>query len=289
MTRIYSLIVMMCLGITAQTLAGGGWTKPKGSGYFKLSQWWIIADQHYTDEGKIDPNVTNGLFNTSIYAEYGLTNRLTGIIYAPLFSRAYFNNQISGTTGELIKEGEAINSFGDTDITLKYGLIQDKKIALSASVLFGLPLGNASGGSEGNLQTGDGEFNQMLRLDASTSFKINELNTFYTIYAGLNNRTEGFSDEFRYGLEAGFLAMNDRLIGVGRLYGIKSLKNGDDLVSSNGGMSVFANNSEFTSVEAELSYKVTDKLGFSASYATAISGRIIFANPSYSVGVFLDL
>ncbi|MEM9823436.1 MAG: hypothetical protein AAF985_20300, partial [Bacteroidota bacterium] len=52
-------------------LAGGGWPQPKGNGYFKLYQWWVIADQHFTDAGKIDPNVTSGIFNTSLYAEYG--------------------------------------------------------------------------------------------------------------------------------------------------------------------------------------------------------------------------
>ena len=38
--------------------AGGPWPQPKGKGYFKLSEWWIIFDQHYTDQGLIDPNVT---------------------------------------------------------------------------------------------------------------------------------------------------------------------------------------------------------------------------------------
>ncbi|MGB0525088.1 MAG: hypothetical protein ACPGJS_19095, partial [Flammeovirgaceae bacterium] len=221
------LVVLFCIGLTFQAVAGGGWTKKKGTGYFKLSQWWLISDQHFTSTGAIDPNQTMGLFNTSIYAEYGLTDRFTSIVYAPLFSRALFYNQISGTTGEVLTSGEAINSIGDTDITLKYGLIQDKKIVLSSSLMLGLPLGNNSGGSAGNLQTGDGEFNQMIRLDASTSLNIKNLPTFYTIYAGVNNRTNGFSDEFRYGIEAGFLAFDSKVIGVGRLYGIQSFQNGN--------------------------------------------------------------
>ena len=269
--------------------AGGGWTKGKGKGFFKLSEWWIIADQHYTDEGKIDPNVTNGLFNTSIYAEYGITNRLTGIVYFPVFSRAYFNNQISATTGEVLKQGESINSIGDTDISLKYGIIQGKKIVMSSSLMLGLPLGNSSGGTEGNLQTGDGEFNQMLRVDISTAFQLGKVNTFYSVYCGINNRSNGFSDEFRWGVEAGFLAWNERIIAVGRLYGTQSLNNGNTDNNLNGNTSIFANNSEFTSVSGELSYKLSNRVGVSAGMATALSGKIIFANPSYTLGVFLDI
>lgn len=281
--------ILFLFGISLNAYAGGGWTKKKGKGYFKLSQWWLIADQHFTDEGKIDPNVTNGLFNTNVYAEYGLTDRFTGIVNLPLFSRAYFNNQVSGTTGEVTKPGEAINSLGDANVTLKYGIIQDRKVVLSSSLMLGLPLGNARGGSEGNLQTGDGEFNQLFRLDVSTSVKIDNLPTFYTLYAGVNNRTKGFSDEFRFGLEAGFLAYKEKVIGVGRVYGVKSFRNGEVALGSDSGMSVFANNSEFVSVATELSYKFSEKVGVSAGFATALYGKIIFANPSYSIGIFLDM
>lgn len=34
-------------------LPGGGWPQPKGSGYYKLGQNWIIADSCYGPEGGI--------------------------------------------------------------------------------------------------------------------------------------------------------------------------------------------------------------------------------------------
>ena len=169
-SKIYT--VLFLLFISSSLFAGGGWPQPKGQGYFKLYEWWIVSDQHFTDLGRIDPNMTTGIFNTSIYAEYGFTNRITGIINAPLYSRSFFNNQVSKTTGEVITEGESIGSFGDTELGIKYGLTPNKPIATSASLILGIPLGNDSGGSQGNLQTGDGEFNQILRLDAGTSIPI---------------------------------------------------------------------------------------------------------------------
>ena len=53
--------------------------------------------------------------------------------------------------------------------------------------------------------------------------------------------------------------------------------------TSNG--SLFANNVEFTGVGGEISWKSTN-LGVSLGYQTAISGKLIYAAPSYSAGVF---
>lgn len=265
--------------------AGGGWPQPKGSGYIKFSEWWLIANQHYTDQGRIDPNLTNGLFNSTIYAEYGLSDRLTAIVYFPFFSRNYYNNTISGTTGELLEGGEAINGIGDTDISLKYGLTKGSPIAISATLTLGLPLGNSGGGSQGNLQTGDGEFNQILQLDAGTGFKLGEANAYANVYVGFNNRTNDFSDEFRYGVEAGVTLFNNRLTAIARIIGVKSFKNG--LPSSElSNTSVFANNAEYISFSPEIAYNISDNWGVSAGVGTALSGKIIYANPSYNFGVF---
>lgn len=286
MKRIIALTYIMLTSVLV--FAGGGWTKPKGKGYFKLSEWWLVADQHYTDAGLIDPNVTTGLFNTSLYAEYGFTDRIQGEIYFPFFSRTYMNNLISEGTGDVIVPGEAINGIGDTDVSVKYGITKGRKIALSASLTFGLPLGESAGGSEGNLQTGDGEFNQMLKLTAGNSFSVGKMNSYAQIYAGLNNRTQGFSDEFRYGAEVGIQAVKDKLWVIGRVWGVESLRNGNlqDQINST---SLFANNSEFTSFGMEAAYNFTERWGVSAGASGAFRGEIIFAAPSYTAGIFFNL
>ena len=198
------------------------------------------------------------------------------------------NNIVSGTTGEIITSGDAINSFGDTDISLKYALNPKGQIRTAATLTLGLPLGNSAGGVQQNLQTGDGEFNQMLQLDASSAFRIKNTTVYSTATVGFNNRTKGFSDEFRYGIEVGAGFLKDRLWLIGRITGVESLKNGT-LASDVTSTSVFANNSEFTSYSVEAAVYLTKQFGVSASYASAFRGEIIFANPSYSVGVFLDL
>ena len=264
--------------------AGGGWPQPKGSGYIKISEWWLVANQHFTDQGRIDPNLTNGLFNTNFYGEFGLTDRLTAIVYVPFFSRAYFNNELSGTTGEILTPGEAINSFGDTDISIKYGLTKGRGIALSATLTLGLPIGNSAGGSQLNLQTGDGEFNQIIRIDAGSGFPIGNSDGYVNVYVGFNNRTNGFSDEFRYGIEGGINLFNDRFTAIARLIGVTSFRNGS--LSPENSTSVFANNAEFLSFSPEIAWNIADNWGVSAGLGTPLSGKLIYANTSYNVGVF---
>ncbi len=284
--NIISLFVLTLLSLNV--FAGGGWPQPKGHGYFKLFQWWVVADQHFTDTGLIDPNTTNGIFNTGFYGEYGITDRITGIAYVPFYSRAYFNNTVSGTTGEIIDKGESISSFGDTQLGIKYGLIVNKPVVLSATLSFGIPIGNEAGGETGRLQTGDGEFNQILRLDAGTGFKIGKVNAYANAYLGVNNRSNGFSDEFRFGIETGAIFFKNKISASLRLYGIQSFENGN-LGSQINSTSIFANNSEHLTFSPEIAYNINQKWGVSANFATALSGKIIFANPAYSVGVFFKL
>lgn len=268
---------------------GGPWTKPQGQFYFKVSEWWTIFDKHYTDRGQTDPNVTTGVFNTSIFLEYGMTDRFTGIINAPLFSRNFMNNLRSRTTEDIIEAGDALNSLGDIDLTLKYSLTAlGSKFPIALSIGVGLPTGKVGGGRQENLQTGDGEFNQFIQFDAGTGFQITEkLPAYLSTYVGLNNRTNGFSDEFRYGFEIGAGLFNSKLWLSSRVTAVESFKNGKtaETITST---SIFANNSEFMSVGIEANYYLTSRIGVSAGMATAVRGEIIAAAPSYSIGVFYD-
>ena len=111
------------------------WTKEETKGFYKLSAWYLEADQHYTDTGDIDPNATRGQFNVNIYAEYGLTDELDFLAYIPFFSRTYQNDIVSGTTSQVIMAGEELNSFGDIDLGVRYGILQKRNLAWSAEAL----------------------------------------------------------------------------------------------------------------------------------------------------------
>ncbi len=261
------------------------WVKGKGKGYYKLSAWNIQSDEHYTDTGDIDPNITQGQFNISFYGEYGLTDKLDVLVYLPFFSRSYQNDVLSGTTGDLLTSGDALNSVGDIDVGVSYSLLKNKNIALSTTLKLGLPVGK----TKGSLQTGDGEFNQLVLLNLGIPFKLGEIPLYTKVYTGYNNRTEDFSDEFRAGLELGVNLLNQKLWLIGRLDRVSSLKNGSLSAQNNSQGSIFANNVEYTSAGIEAAYYISKKLGLSFNYTSAFEGRIIFASPSISGGIFLDI
>ncbi|UXX78974.1 hypothetical protein N7E81_16595 [Reichenbachiella carrageenanivorans] len=285
-----AILALVLISGTQAAEAGGGWVHAKGKGYFKISQWWVVADQHYTSTGGVDPNVTMGTFNTSIYGEYGISDRLNAQIYFPFFSRSFNNEVVSKGTGEVTIKGDAVNSIGDTNIGVKYGLIVDKPIVLSAHIWLGLPLGKSDYDRNDDnvvpLLTGDGEFNQIVGLTASTAKTFGGVNVFASLGAEFNNRTNGYSDEIRVNFELGAV-LKEKLILVYKLRWLNSLRNGDSNFED--GASLFSNNAEYVGYTYEIAYNLTDKIGLSANYGAVYSAKLIFASPSYEVGVYLNL
>ncbi len=282
--NIKTLIVIILISNTLSAQ----WSLKKGKGYYKLAFWSVVSDQHYNDIGIIDPNATRGSFVTSLYGEYGITDKWDIIAYIPFFTQNFQNEIKSKTRKTVITKGETLNSLGDTDIAIRYGWLNNKRLVSTVSLKFGLPLGKTEGGSEDAfLQNGDGEFNQLLQFDFGTSYKIKTIPSYSKAYVGFNHRTKGFSNEFHYGAETGFNFFRNKLWLVGRVKGIKSFKDGSLNNSDNNG-SLFANNIEYTTIDFETAYYITKKVGLSLGYSSAVSGRIIFAAPSYTGGVFFD-
>lgn len=273
------LIALLFLSYTA--LAGGGWPQPKRHGYFKLGQNMIRSSFFYDPDGNVVDITTIGLFTTSLYGEYGITDRFTSIIYVPFFVRNTLNGISYNQSGKSIP-GDSFNSVGDTDISFKYGLIVNKPIVVSATILFGLPVGQTAGGSTQILQSGDGEFNQMLRIDASHSFYPKPY--YVSGYAGFNNRTKGFSDEVRYGAEFG--VTYKKFIPIVKINVVQSLFNGDAEVTQNG---IFSNNTEYISPAFELNYQINEAWGVTGSAGFALGARNILAAPNWGAGVYFKL
>lgn len=276
------ILVLFLISSSFVSYGGGGWTKNKGKGYFKISQYTLIANQYFNPEGnliRINPRIS--LYNTAIYGEYGLNDKFTTELYFPIFSRSVLNN-LQKRNGEFI-DGDKVSSVGDMNVSIKYGIHQEGSTVFSAKITLGLPLGDASGGRTGTLQTGDGEFNQMLSLDIGHSFY--PIPVYANVSAGLNNRTKNFSDEFRYSVEGGVTMGNFVLIG--RILGVKSLMNGNTEDNSNQG--VFGNNVEYLSFTPEVLYNIKAHYGISAAAGTAFSGKQVLASPSFEIGFFLEL
>ncbi len=276
-----STILLMLL-ISTVTLAGGGWPQPVGKGYFKLSQSMIRADKFFNPSGDIVDITTISIYSTALYGEYGFSDRVTGIAYVPFFVRSTLNAVKRRQSGS-IEPGDQVNATGDPILGLKYAIIKDKWIALSGTISLGIPMGETEGGESRILQTGDGEFNQMIMIDASHSFYPRPIYTTFSV--GFNNRTNGFSEEFRYGFEVGYTGIKN-LIAVLKINGVESFNNGEVTTAGNG---IFANNTEFLGITPEINYNLNEQWGISASAGFAPYAKRILAAPNYSIGMYFQL
>ncbi len=281
MTKSISILFVFLLSGFAVS-AGGGWTQPHKGGYFKLNQSALMANRFYAPDGGLIDITTIGWYATSLYGEYGLTDRLTIVAFVPFFARNTLN-EIRFEPSERTLPGDELNAFGDVDLQVQYGIYQSEVWVVSARILLGIPSGKTGGGSSGILQTGDGEFNQMLRMDVSRPMGKK---LWSSVYAGYNRRTRGFSDEWRYGLELG-LKFGKRAYVLGRVDAVHSTFNGSDFQPE--GNTLFANNIEYISPAVEIGIENPDGFGLSASVAGAFSGRNVLAAPVYSLGIYFRL
>ena len=290
--KIKYLFILLSILITSNIYAGGGWTNEKGTAYIKVSGWWVESKNFFSGNGSESrSNVSSGLFNINIYAEYGITDKLTAIGYIPFFSRAYQNREVdqNGNINETLPGGD-LNSFGDSEIGLKYNLYKNDRFSIATSLTLGLPFGNDGSDQELLLTTGDGEFNQIVRVDIGASLFQNDLLSIYgNAYFGYNNRTKGFSDELRGGAEIGAGILDKKLWLISKLDIIESTKNGDTISNNDTRANIFANNAEVINLTFETSYYITEKIGISASIANPLSGVSGFDAPAYSGGIFFDL
>jgi protein XagA len=274
---IYTILIA---SLTPSVLTAQAWTKSKGTGFYKLDFTSIKATDVFNTKGAVVPFRTLGNYTTSFYGEYGITNKISAVAYVPFFVRNVVNETKGRVTANVIEPGITNNNFGDMDLGLRFAL-PVKAFAMSANLTFGLPTGDAKQADA--LFTGDGEFNQMLKLAAGTGAK----RWWGQAAIGINNRTKGFSDEFRYDFEFGYKFFNDRLLAILKINGIESLNNGTVSAAATG---LFSNNVEYMGFGPEVLYYTNAKktIGVSARFAGAFKGQNVLAAPSLSVGVFAE-
>lgn len=252
-----------------------GWVPKAGKGFIKIGQNFIFADQFFGNDGSTSAITTSGFFSTSLYGEIGITDRLTVGTYVPFLFHSYINGT-RFTSGRTSIEGMEATDFGDLDLFAKYGLIQNKPLVLSLSILLGVP----SGQSEGLLTSGDGEFNQSIGINLG--YKLPKAPVFLGSSVAYNNRTKNFSDEFRFNLEVGYQYKDYTLIV--KNINTWSLRNGEDGTASGG---IFSNNVSYNLIGPELLLgNLVKNMGVSINYYKTISGENTIANDQFGVGIF---
>jgi protein XagA len=273
----YIFLFLSIQFFTPSVLKAQAWTKSKGSGFLKLDYSSIQANDLFNANGEITPSRAVGNNIASFYGEYGITNKITAIAYVPFFANSSAGAfGAVGTTPAL--PSVSLNGFSDVDLGFRIAL-PIKNIAMSVNVLLGLPTGSPT--QADGLATGDGEFNQMIKLAIGTG----KTRWWSQGAIGYNNRTKGYSSELRYDFEFGYKFFNDRLLTILKINGVESLKNGTVAPSKTG---LYSNDVVFAGIGPEILYFANAKktIGISARLGAAVRAKNILAAPSFSFGVF---
>lgn len=191
------LLIAFAFALAAQSAHGGAWTRKRGALYSKLGFTTLATSEAYDPDGN---KFTTPKFNTwslNLYGEYGVTDRFTSVLRAPVLRAAKFENS------------ESFTGVGDFSLEFKYGILRGTTpVALSVEPVF--PTGNKDGvtpltdGSGGTvrLPTGDGEYNTIVKGSVSHSF--HPIPGYVSLDVGYNFRTKGFTDEYLFMVQAGY-------------------------------------------------------------------------------------
>ena len=245
----------------------GGWTHPRGKGYFKLNEQLIRSDSYFQPSGDKVDITDQSRYTTSLYGEFGLVDRLTLVGYIPFYQRISEDRPGSDS-----KTGT-----GDWELGARIGLLTNRATVVSLQVMAGLPLGDSFSEQEVGLFTGDGEFNQLISLQVGHSLWPTP--GYLKAEIGFNNRESDFSDELRYALEAGFM-VGERIGVSGWIRGVKALGTGDEWT---------VNDQQYVSFGPEINFYITSNAGITAGVTKYTGAHNLLNAPAWDIGIFLKL
>jgi len=271
----YTLVLLAWLCCQHGLVFAGGWTQPKGQGFFKLSEQVTISESLFLKGGNKFTIPKLSKYTTSLYGEYGLVNRLTLVAYMP------FLQHITLDAEDI--DIDPVTSIADGELGVRLGLFARGATVVSLQVMAGLPLGDAD--QPVGLYTGDGEFNQRFALQIGHS--LYPTPAYLKGEIGYNNRENNrenpekdFADELRYALEAGYI-VGDRLGITLWLRGSKATgKRVEDFTR---------HDIQYISFGPEISYYLNEIAGITVGMSRFARGYNVLDAPAWEIGLFLKI
>lgn len=271
---VFSMIILLILMLPINEIFAGAWTQKKGTGYYKADFRYLGGNKIYDSNGDklAIPDFKD--MTIGIFGSYGITDDLTLMLNAAVFKSL----KLDTDTVALGFENE-VSGFGDIFVGAKYKLAKFGQSFISGKFLLNLPTGEST--PDGGLWTGSGDYHQSLGLEYG--YSLWPIPAYLNAGVTYTNRTQGFSDEFRYGIEAGYTFIKNLSL-ILRFHGQVSMKNGDENLK--GGFGVFSNNQQYIAYNAELAYKFTSNFGVKGYYESGGAGKNIISAPVINVGLF---
>jgi hypothetical protein len=191
-----TLLLLAVTSVASEAMAGA-WPRKQGSLYSKLAFTTLSTTEAHDQNGDTYTTPQFSTWSLNLYGEYGVTDRLTAILRAPVLRSAKYGNS------------ESVTDVGDFSVEAKYAILAGGfpvAVAVEAEFPTGdesgvVPLTDGSGGTA-RLPTGDGEYNTRIKALISRSF--HPVPAYASFVAGYDIRTEGFTDEYLVMIQAGY-------------------------------------------------------------------------------------
>lgn len=280
MKHIYILLILFSIG---KLPAQSGWTRPQHGLFIKLDYSTLTGNKYYDAENVQYTTPDFKQTSINLYAEYGLTDRWTFMLFAP----AYKSNQFENT--------ESANGLGDLRFESKYRLTSHT-LPIAFSLGVELPTGkkhvlvNATDGSmtTQDLPLGAGALGLHATLAISKSYH-RMYGSVFTAYQ-YRSKFEGqdLLDAFSVGLEWGYQIIDPLWFNV-------KMRSQFRAGNWEGPTLNFLRNhgTTYTLLSGEFYYRILNHWGITATY---IGGgeiftkfRNVYANPMLSLGVIYQM
>lgn len=297
MKKLSILIVFLSL-LATQSFAGGPWPKPKGSGFAQLGFYGVPPTNALFANGTNMRFMNRAVFDgtAQLYAEYGLTNKITIHTSLPLkFLSTSANTVAPDTTGGIAAQylppsdtlaAGSIVGLGNYELGGKYG-ISFGKLALGYGVNISMPTGRF------DKRTGLNTAYKAWGFSPSVSLGTSGKKWYVYADGGVTLRTDSYahdwfaSGEFGYNIFAkAYLSLNIHsrfAFGPGREgLPFNDFHNG----RIHTGTAVNRQGYLSWAIKGYFPFTKADNVGATIYFAGAFAGNAVQASPAMGVGFF---
>jgi hypothetical protein len=277
-------ISFLLTALTGSLLAQGPWAAGKGHGFAQIGFSTIRYTDVYDQNGDGKPvSRTNSDHTIQLFAETGLSKKVTVKLVVPVTIAAYSNNTLAPATGPA---KASLTGLGNITGGVKY-TIQLKKWLIAPGLDISLPAGQPN--SQLGLRNGYENFTFLPHVSGGTSG-----NKWYTyLKLGYGITTNGYNDFAIVNAEGGYKVIPNLWLS---LVADLRLTTGPDGAFGkaerarfpNYGLSkLYVDDQAYIGIGFKAAYQFPrSKLGISAGVYGAAAGNNVAAAPSMNAGIF---
>jgi hypothetical protein len=248
------------------------WPSEKHDYKIRLSEWWMVSDQHYDAGRELMDNIAEyGFYATILDATYGLSDRMAATLHFPMACYLYTRLPLSGSKIDGWKSGDA-------EVGLHYALLRDTSFTLLSAFQLGIPFS----GKVGSQVTGDEQIYQHLSLGLTRKLPVCRREGWWAIQMGYRNRAGHKHNEWHYSIAMGLEIDADKFSASIALSGMRPFGQQVDAQHIQP-ESLFSNYREVHVILPEIQLQISPAVTAGIGIDIPLAGRNRFANMGYGL------